>query len=67
MIVLIALVAIILVMQTQMLMMLQDLQASLFGNYDWYSSSNPLPPARETLIDPGLIETSNPLPPALVK
>lgn len=70
MIVLIALVAIMLVMQTQVLMILQDLKTSIFGSWDWYFSSNPLPPAltAPTISDPvSAVGSSNPLPPALVK
>jgi len=62
MIVLIALVAIMLVMQTQMLMILQDLKASLLGSWNWYFSGNPLP-----AINPiDAVSSGNPLP-ALVK
>jgi hypothetical protein len=66
MIVLIALVAIMLVMQAQVLMILQDLQASIFGNWDWYFSGNPLP-AREVITNPlTTVSSGNPLP-ALVR
>lgn len=57
MIVLIALVAIMLVMQTQMLMILQDLKASLLGSWNWYFSGNPLP---ANPID--AVSSGNPLP-----
>lgn len=62
MIVVIALIAIMLVMQTQVLMMLQDLKASLFGSFDWYFSGNPLP-AREIITNPlSTVSSGNPLP-----
>jgi len=57
--ILIALVAIVLVLQTQMYLMLQDLNTTIFGNV--IKDANPFPPAKSWLFD------SNPFPPALFK
>lgn len=72
MIILIALVAIVLIMQTQVIMMLQDLKASIFGG--WVMDVNPLPPVKDWLMDVNplppvkeLVQDVNPLPPALVR
>ncbi|MBN1494585.1 hypothetical protein JW911_02480 [Candidatus Peregrinibacteria bacterium] len=59
MLVLIALVAIVLVLQTQIYVMIQDLKTTIFGSY--VMDANPFPPARTWLFD------SNPIPPAIIK
>jgi hypothetical protein len=56
-IVVIILLAIVLILQTQIYAMLQDLKTSIFGGL--IQDSNPFPPARNWLFD------SNPFPPAL--
>ncbi len=54
-IILVALVAITLLLQAQILVMLQDLQTYFFQSYEWVMDSNPMPPMKPVM-------DSNPLP-----
>ncbi len=55
-IVLVALIAIMIVMQTQMLMILRDLKTSIIENLSWHASYEPLETSRDIMVENGLLK-----------